>query len=59
MNNDTSTYNHSITFCAICQYKNGEINNIIGMFNNKKINTKISSENLQLRLLYSNQILKK
>ena len=59
MNNDTSTYNHGITFCAICQYKNGEINNVIGMFNNKKINTNISSENLQLRLLDSSQSRKK
>ena len=59
MNNDTSTYNHSITFCAICQYKNGEINNIIGMFNNIKINTNISSEILQLRLLDSSQLRKK
>ena len=59
MNNDTSTYNHGITFCAICQYKNGEINNAIGMFNNKKINTNISSENLQLRLLDSSQLRKK
>ena len=59
MNNYTSTYNHGITFCAICQYKNGEINNVIGMFNNKKINTNISSENLQLRLLDSSQLRKK
>ena len=58
MNNDTSTYNHGITFCTICQYKNGEINNVIGMFNNKKINTNISSENLQLRLLDSSQLRK-
>ena len=36
MNNDTSTYNYSITFCAIYQYKNGEVNNIIGIFNNIK-----------------------
>ena len=59
MNNDTSTYYHGITFSAICQYKNGEINNVIGMFNNKKINTNISSENLQLRLLDSSQLRKK
>jgi len=36
MNNDTSIYNHSISFCVICQYKNGEANNVIGMFNNIK-----------------------
>ena len=59
MNNDTSTYNHGITFCAICQYKNGEINNVIGMVNNIKNNTNISSENLQLRLLDSSQLRKK
>ena len=59
MNNDTSTYNYSITFCAICQNKNGEINNVLGMFNNIKNNTNISSENLQLRLLDSSQLRKK
>lgn len=36
MNNDSSTYNYSITFCAIYQYKNEEVNNVIGMFNNIK-----------------------
>jgi len=36
MNNDSSTYNYSITFCAIYQYKNGEANNVTGMFNNIK-----------------------
>ena len=25
-----------LLFCAICQYKNGEVNNVIGMFNNIK-----------------------
>ena len=59
MNNDSSTYNYSITFCAIYQYKNGEANNVTGMFNNIKNNTNISSENLQLRLLDSSQLRKK
>lgn len=36
MNNDSSTCNYNITFCAICQYKNGKDNNEIGIFNNIK-----------------------